>query len=149
MKELYLAGLIDATGSICLTLYNDGFYRKPIVSIETHTKELIAWAYDNFGGAVYQKKKVKGEYYVWRVTGQDSIELLRKIRPYLQDPNKKARLAIIVDKYRVVVKGASLEEMEYGAQIEKEFYELLSDSREYKPSAVMKIVDSETAAKME
>jgi len=90
----YLAGIIDGEGTIGI-YYHKGrnSYRVKIYVVNTY-KPLIDWLGSVFGGFVYQRThKTWKTKYEWHL-GEDAMDLLKSLIPYLKIKKEQALTAI-------------------------------------------------------
>ena len=92
----YLAGYLDGEG--CFTVSNPRSALAVVTCTNTH-KPTIEWLRDTFGGSIaaprVPKKANHRPTYTWNITGQEAIELISKLAPYLKE---KARQALLIMK---------------------------------------------------
>ena len=93
----YLAGLIDADGSIDLRLKKAGnlLLRAQVYNTD---RQLMDWLSLTFGGHVHRvgRRDVahwKPEY-TWYLNGQGAVEMLSLVAPYMHVKRSRAELAI-------------------------------------------------------
>lgn len=90
----YLAGIIDGEGTIGI-YYHKGrnSYRVKIYVVNTY-KPLIDWLGSVFGGFVYKRNHTKWKTrYEWHL-GENAMELLKSLIPYLKIKKDQAILAL-------------------------------------------------------
>ena len=100
-KIAYLAGLVDADGSILMAKHKKSLYRHPVVIVSNASKSIMAWLVVNFGGTTWNnhasKKNPKfRDCYSWRLVGTQAVDLLKQIAPYLNDEMKTKRANMII-----------------------------------------------------
>lgn len=88
----YLAGLIDADGSIFIGRYQakagGKYYYREVVSMSNTSENIMKWIVDNTGRGTYHvdNRKVKNAKprYKWTVTHRNARAILEEIYPYLK-----------------------------------------------------------------
>lgn len=105
--DIYTAGLFDGEGSVSLCKIKSGnSFRAPRVSISSTTYELMCFLKDEYGGYISNKRVYKDHHlqsYVWAPSSLPvAFEFLRRIRPYMREPEKMRRVDLILDKYKKV-----------------------------------------------
>src|SRR4051812_43729904 len=98
----YVAGIIDGEG--CISLHKvksddnhlyDRLY--PRLTVGMTNDDVIFTLHKNFGGSIYKitrKNKKHKDYFVWKIMGQPTVELLEKTLPHLIVKLQQAKLAI-------------------------------------------------------
>lgn len=125
----YIAGLIDGEGSVTLTKNCNNERRGVLVCISSTTKELVDFVQTKLGGKIYGVPKYQEHHktqYRWQVTRNAAIDVLKQISPFLQEPEKKRRTKLILDKYKKLTprNGKYTEEMlKEKIKFEQEFFE--------------------------
>lgn len=90
----YLAGILDGEGTIGIYYHEKrNSYRVKISVVNTY-KPLIDWIASVFGGYIYQRNHMKWKTrYEWHL-GEDSIELIRSLIPFLKVKKEQAIIAV-------------------------------------------------------
>ena len=101
----YIAGIIDAEGSIMLLKFHHNQQPSPCISIASTSLELLEWIKQKSGyGVIKSKKNYKPlkhiNSYTYTVRYDDAIDLLSKIEPYLVVVSKKIRTQMIINEYK-------------------------------------------------
>jgi len=107
--KAYLSGIVDGEGSV-------GIYRQHVgrsggagmavrLSIVSTTKALIDWLELKIGfGSVTTRpesvEKNRNRAYLWQAHGQNAVDLLINLTPYLVIKKRQARVAILFQKTR-------------------------------------------------
>ena len=95
----YLAGMLDADGSIDLRLAKAGNMRLRAQVYNTN-KDLIDWLALTFGGYIHEVNRATAERqgwkveYSWYLNGDPAVEMLSLIEPYMIVKRSRAILAI-------------------------------------------------------
>lgn len=98
----YLAGLVDAGGSILYSKKGANRTRSPRISVSNNSKEIIDWLVKHFSGHVTSKKPKKPTHsinYEWRAKDSHIQNILKHLTPFLIHPKKKYRAQILLDNY--------------------------------------------------
>lgn len=102
----YLAGIIDGEGSICLTRHGKNEFARPRVSVASTTREMVDFLKITFGGHISTKRKKKKFYhkeaYIWAVSGNLALDLLKKVVDFLKEPRKRNRARYLLSRYKGV-----------------------------------------------
>lgn len=102
----YLAGLVDADGTICLTKPRKHYNSHQLsVRVSNTDKGLISWLRNIFGGTIAFHKRKKNsqkhaDAFSWGLFGTKLDVLLEKIYPYLQ--RKKFQAVVALDFRRTL-----------------------------------------------
>lgn len=101
----YIAGIIDGEGSIMLLRNNSNEHPSPCVSVASSTKELLQYLINIIGkGMIKNKKNYMPEKhqntYTYIIRGNDALDLLNSISPYLVIHTKKLRAKILIGDYK-------------------------------------------------
>jgi hypothetical protein len=116
-KYAYLAGLFDGEGTVTLSKNNSSDrFRIPVISISSTTLNLLELCKSTFGGFISTQKVYKEHYkqsWSWKVNYDAAINAAILLIPYIQEPQKKRRLQLIIDHYKEVTprNGKYTEEM--------------------------------------
>ncbi len=102
----YLAGLIDADGSITLVLRKKP-HRQPVVSVSNTDYNLVRWPHKiTNAGHISTKSEKKKAYhktaYIWAAHSNQALDILKQILPYLKESKKKTRAKFLIDNYKKV-----------------------------------------------
>lgn len=109
-KDLaYIAGFMDAEGTVALTRTHGSKYRAPHVTIPNTEKSILQWIVTRLpNGAAISSKKVYQEHhkqgYVLAYRYDAALEVLGKILNYMKHPKKKARARFLLNHYKRVTK---------------------------------------------
>ncbi|KKM84731.1 hypothetical protein LCGC14_1296220 [marine sediment metagenome] len=100
-KVAYLAGLVDADGSIIMAKSKNSRYRHPAVIIANASKSIMVWLEVNFGGVGWNNNASKKnpkfrDCYFWRLVGTQAVDLLKQIAPYLNEEMKTKRANMLI-----------------------------------------------------
>src|SRR5579864_4492089 len=103
----YTAGLIDGEGTVGLTTYGRPAlrFRFPTVTVPNCTPELVRYLRSTFGGSVSNKRTYKKHHrpsYIWCLTRHRALKLLDNVLPYMKEPEKIRRAALLVNEYQVL-----------------------------------------------
>ena len=102
-KDAYFAGIIDGEGTITLTRRHPNQTPSPNVSVSNSSLQMLKWIKVNFGGWISKKRIYKPHHrqtYVWGITHNKAISILKQIEKYLIIKKPQARL--ILNKYKAV-----------------------------------------------
>lgn len=131
MHITYLAGLVDGEGTITLTRRTTtDLYRTPTLSLTSTTKVLVDVMKEQFGGWIVNKKVYKDHHkqaWSWHVNGDKAINACLQLIPHILEPQKKARMQLVVDQYKSVTprNGKYTDQAKLlKEQFEKQFFEL-------------------------
>lgn len=97
MDEAYTAGIIDGEG--CLQIMDNLRYAPkydPICNVASTHKPLIFWLRSRWGGhiVVPTPKSNRKPQWVWGITGEALISLLKCVRPFLKVKSTEAWLIL-------------------------------------------------------
>lgn len=98
---VYMAGIIDGEGSICIEIQHPGkgkkqnYYNVRLVVCNTN-KELIDWLFEKFEGNIGECKKYeqRKQCYHWTLCSQNAKDLLIECLPYMIVKKEQAKLLI-------------------------------------------------------
>jgi len=97
----YIAGLVDADGTITLTRKHINENRHPVISISNTDRCLLKYVIENVGaGKITAKRTVSKNHtpsYVFAIYNRQAMNLIRQLKPYLRT-YKAARAELILDK---------------------------------------------------
>lgn len=105
MDDSYVAGMVDADGSIIISKVRphghevSPSYRLSVQVTNTH-KSMLEMLKKKFGGSICNKPLTVGSFftrkshYNWSVGSKKAVELLKKIQPYLIVKREQAELGI-------------------------------------------------------
>jgi hypothetical protein len=105
----YLAGLLDADGSIIIFKHPESQVLGVTIEISNTSVQLMFWLKENIGGYLYKLKKRKIstsgiEYkkvpFRWVVSKPDHQKFLEHVFQYLHDEKKKYRAQLILGYLR-------------------------------------------------
>jgi hypothetical protein len=102
-EKAYLAGIIDGEGTITLSRRHPDQTPSPNVSISNSSLQMLKWVKRHFGGWISKKRTYKAHHrqtYVWGITHNKAIDLLKLIEKHLIIKKPQARL--ILSKYKAV-----------------------------------------------
>jgi hypothetical protein len=98
----YLAGLIDGEGTVTLSRRHKNRQPELAISISSTERQLLEFALRSTGvGKITNKKRYKAHHlpsYVYGVTNQQALKVLRQIAPHLLSYKRK-RADLILSKY--------------------------------------------------
>lgn len=100
----YLAGLVDGGGTITLARDNRFGFRYPSVSLSSCTWSLVAVMRRSFGGCICPVKAASPNHspsWVWDLTRNGALEVLKGLLPYLKEPGKIRRAKFILKYYKL------------------------------------------------
>ena len=95
-KFAYIAGLIDADGTIGIRRFNNStgqLHYRPMIEVTNMSVEIMAFLEKTFGNARYFERNRKyktGGIFTWRVTGSNCRRVLDSVGPYLVYKKKQA-----------------------------------------------------------
>lgn len=93
----YLAGMVDADGSVILRQQSSGSYSMEVVVYNVN-EPLMRWLESTFGGHVRSEKRVKYSgwriRWIWGAGGSHAREVLEWIEKYMHVKKPQALLAI-------------------------------------------------------
>lgn len=93
----YLAGFWDGEGTIGFWV-NSNTRLQPFVSVEHTCRDLLAVIACEYGGNLY-RRKVRSEKHrtswIWRISGQMAVRLVRDLAPHLQVKRAQADLVLV------------------------------------------------------
>ena len=105
LLDAYFAGLIDGEGTIAVYTFSTGIIR-PVIKVDMTCKKTILALHAHFGGYMGVKKienipNRKPQWH-WEVTFKKSIEVCKKIRPYLITKSENADIVLSygLNKYK-------------------------------------------------
>lgn len=106
-EKAWLAGIIDADGSITLT--PAGRFRKPLIVVDNTDRGILDELFRLLrSGKIVKKKRYKENHsqaWSWRVYGTDRIiEFLNQLLPYLRNTKKKKRAEMLTGQYKSLTK---------------------------------------------
>lgn len=85
---IYFAGIVDGEG--CITYAKEGSNKRnyqPRLMITNTNEDLMKWLLKNFGGSYHKRSLLKYPHwkpmYLWRISGQQAMDLVKKVEPYL------------------------------------------------------------------
>ena len=131
MNIQYLAGLFDGEGTITLSKRTStDKYRTPTLSMTSTTKALVDAMYEQFGGWVINKKTYKDHHkqaWTWYTNGNSAIAACEALSEHLLEPQKQARMRLIISEYKSVTPRNgkyTAESKTIKEQFEERFFEL-------------------------
>lgn len=98
------------------------------MSVSSTTRELLVFLKESFGGHISTQKLGKSHYkpsWSWKLIRGGALDMLEVILPYLKEPEKIRRAALLVKKYRkVTVRNGKYSEPQLREKIafENEFF---------------------------
>ncbi len=96
----YIAGLVDADGTISLTRKHINENRHPVVSISNTDRHLLEYVIENVGaGKITAKRTVSKNHrpsFVFAIYNRQAINLIQQLQPFLQT-YKAARADLILN----------------------------------------------------
>lgn len=102
-QKAYVAGIIDGEGTITLTrLYKNARWKTPIVSVSSTTQEILEFLRGLYGGPIVKHKTYQPHHkqsWSWRLERRRAIQLCEDILPFLLEPEKRYRAALLVQEY--------------------------------------------------
>ncbi len=101
----YAAGLFDGEGTVSLMRQSSKQRRCPVVSLSSTTRELVDFMYDTFGGVVTKAPKQQAHWkdaWHWQASHNRALEVLAQLMPYMREPEKRRRAALLVERYKSV-----------------------------------------------
>lgn len=106
LRYAYLAGLFDGEGTITLTRINSSDkFRAPILSMSSTSLNLLELCKSTFGGHISKQKVYKDHYkqaWSWKIAHNAALEAATKLLPFIQEPEKKRRLQLLITRYKLV-----------------------------------------------
>lgn len=126
----YIAGFVDADGSIGLDKMNKGKFRAPCVNVTNTDKGILEWIQGYFGGTLTPKKTYEDFHtpsYCLNLRYDNAIGLLEWIIVYMKHPKKVKRAKHILDQYKSVTSRNgkyTVEELEEKKAFEEAFFVL-------------------------
>lgn len=108
MKDdvIYTAGLFDGEGTITLSREKaSSEFRRPVVSVTSTTYELLNFLRVEFGGYICQhtrRSEKHSQAWSWRTVSNGALQFLAQIYPFLKEPEKKRRTALILRSYKMI-----------------------------------------------
>ena len=105
----YLAGLLDADGSIVIYKKPDSVKLGITIEISNTSVQMMTWLKENIGGYLYRLKRRKtstsGIVYKsipfrWTVSSPDHQKFLEHMFPLLNDAKKKRRASLLLSYYK-------------------------------------------------
>ena len=101
----YLAGLIDADGTVTLTRSHANKNRSATVTLSNTDKNLLIWVRTTLAAGTISGKKTSKPYhspsFTWTIRGRQAITLLQQLLPYLQTYKAKRAELIVRDYIRL------------------------------------------------
>lgn len=117
MIDIYVAGLVDADGSIIISKTMPRYsrrlspwYRLSVQVTNTH-RPVLEMLEEEYGGSVTNKPLTKGSFftrkshYNWSVGGKGAFEMLKRLQPHLIIKKEQAELGIKFWEERTVHMG--------------------------------------------
>lgn len=103
---IWTAGFLDGTGSICLEHLGTERGPYPLVSFEDTDSSLLDALQEAHGGSISKRvREGQSDAWLWRIQGGNQvIEFLKPIYPYMRCAVKQRRAELIVTEYRSVIK---------------------------------------------
>lgn len=118
----YAAGVIDGEAHVGIKRDRPDVRRKstgytPEVKVEMVDEELVRWLHARFGGRLRGPRRTRQHrrpVYVWATLGQNSVDVLRAVAPYLVVKRRHAGLIVDFWERRVNFNGRAVpaEEMD-------------------------------------
>ena len=129
----YIAGFVDADGSVALDRMNKGKWRVPCVNITNTDKGILEWIQGYFGGTITPKKTYEDFHtpsYCLNIRYNNALGLLDWIIVYMKHPKKKVRAKFILDNYKkVTVRNGKYSKEQFAEKdrFERQFFSLIGD----------------------
>ena len=96
----YIAGLVDADGTISLARKHVNENRHPVISISNTDRHLLEFVLENVGaGKITSKRTVSKNHnrsFVFAIYNRQAIDLIRQLQPFLRT-YKAARAELILN----------------------------------------------------
>lgn len=105
LKYAYLAGLFDGEGTVTLSRENSGIYKSPVLSMSSTSFNLLEMCKTTFGGHISKQKVYKDHHkqsWSWKVRNNPAITAAELLLPFIQEPEKKRRITLLLTKYKDV-----------------------------------------------
>lgn len=102
---IYTAALVDGEGSVLLNRSRASENRYPAVTIPSTTFGFMRFLKTTFGGTISRKRVVKKTHsksWAWSLRGNEALELLKRIIPFMKEPEKVRRGKLLVLRYKAV-----------------------------------------------
>jgi hypothetical protein len=97
----YIAGLVDADGTITVTRKHINENRHPALSISNTDRHLLEFVLETFGaGKITAKRTISENHtpsFVFAVYNRQALELIRQLRPFLRTYKAKRSDLILSD----------------------------------------------------
>jgi hypothetical protein len=94
----YVAGIIDGEGCIMITKHqhHDRFEYQMYVDVSNTSLRIVNKIKGLFGGSIYSRERSGTNFRIhqWKLCGNKACEMLKKIKPFLQEKKEQADLAI-------------------------------------------------------
>lgn len=100
--------MVDADGWITMSRSGNGqkLYRVPVIGISLSDKKICVWAKRNFGGSISSQKKARKAnwkpMHTWTISGRRSVEIMKRIAPYMLHSLKSKRAKLISNGYEEI-----------------------------------------------
>ncbi len=104
--DIYTAGLFDGEGTVTLATAN-GKFRFPVVSVSSTTHSLLEFLQNSYGGHISKHKTYKDHHlksWSWKATHDAALIFLKKVLPYLKEPEKQRRALLLIHDYKKVTR---------------------------------------------
>lgn len=114
----YLAGLIDGEGSFGIMLAGKHRAHVPVLTLCMAHLETVTWVKDLVGVAVAHKRrggKTRREQWALRISGRKSIELCRRMIPFMITRKEQAEIFVEYDALGWHYGGATVLDLEQRA----------------------------------
>ena len=126
-EKAYLAGIIDGEGTVTLSRRKPNQTPSPNVSVSNSNLPMLRWIKNNVGGCISTKKRYQSHHrqtYVWALSYDKALSLLRKIEKYLII--KKPQAKLILEEY----KASTIRTGKYTKELLKKKMKLVARIRE-------------------
>jgi len=101
----YIAGLVDADGTVSLARKHANENRHPVVSISNTDRRLLEFVLKHIGsGKITTKRTVSAKHtpsFTYAIYNRQALNLLQQLMPYLQTYKAK-RAQIIITEYLAI-----------------------------------------------
>ncbi len=88
-QKAYFAGIFDASGIMCLSVYK-GDRLRPLIEFRRSDRALLDVLAQTFGGHVRPYKMRTYDSFYWRAFGANAQGIVRILRPYMQARGSEA-----------------------------------------------------------
>lgn len=101
----YIAGLVDADGTITLTRKHKNENRHPSLSISNTDRNLLAFVLDKVGAGKITNKRARRDIhsasFAFAIYNRQALRLMEQLRPFMQT-YKARRADLIIQNYLAV-----------------------------------------------